>query len=50
VTFDGVGDKTRVMIDQTSEDAGVFGKIEDVAIVGNEGNLDCLTELFGGRR
>jgi len=50
ITFESVGDTTRVTMHQTFEDAFVFGKIKDIATNGNEENLDRLTELLDGRR
>lgn len=50
VTFDDLGDKTRVSMHWTFETARVFAAVRDSVIAGNEGNLDRLSEVLAGRR
>src|SRR6266487_1732238 len=40
VTFEDIGDKTRVTMYWTFENAQVFANVRDDVIAGNEGNLD----------
>ena len=50
VTFDDVGNTTRVTMYWTFENVAVFDKIRDTVIAGNEGNFDRLSEVVAGQR
>lgn len=50
VTFDDLGEKTRVTMYWTFEDADVIAKIRDTVVAGNEGNFDRLADVIAGRR
>ena len=50
VTFDDLGGKTLVTMYWTFENAGVFAKIRESIIAGNEGNLDRMSEVVAGQR
>jgi hypothetical protein len=50
VTFEEIGDKTRVTMYWTFESAEAFAKVREEVIGGNEGNLDRLSEVVAGRR
>lgn len=50
VTFDDLGDQTRVTMYWTFENAQVFAKVRDAVIAGNEGNFDRLAALVAGQR
>jgi uncharacterized protein YndB with AHSA1/START domain len=50
VTFDDIGDKTKVTIYQTFENLTLFNKFKDIALAGNEGNFDRLSEVIAGQR
>jgi Activator of Hsp90 ATPase homolog 1-like protein len=50
VTFDDVGNTTRVTMYWTFEDVQVFDKIRETVIAGNEGNFDRLSEVVAGQR
>ncbi len=50
VTFDHLGNKTRVTMYWTFENADFITKVRDEIAKGNEGNLDRLTEVVVGER
>jgi len=50
VTFEEIGDKTRVTMYWTIENADVYARVRESVIAGNEGNLDRLSEVVTGRR
>lgn len=50
VTFDDLGNKTRVTMYWTFENADFLAKAKDDIANGNEGNLDRLTEVVAGKR
>jgi uncharacterized protein YndB with AHSA1/START domain len=50
VTFDPIGDQTRVTMYWTFENAEVFAKIRETVVAGNEGNFDRLGEVVAGQR
>jgi uncharacterized protein YndB with AHSA1/START domain len=50
VTFDDLGDRTRVTMVWTFENVEVFAKIKDAVAAGNEGNFDRLSEVLAGQR
>jgi hypothetical protein len=50
VTFDDVGNTTRVTMYWTFENVDVFDKIRDTVVAGNEGNFDRLSEVVAGQR
>jgi len=50
VTFDDMGNRTRVTMYWTFENTEVFAKIKDVVTAGNEGNFDRLSDLVAELR
>lgn len=50
ITFDDLGNKTRITMYQIFENNEVFARFRDIAIAGNEGNFDRLSDLVAGRR
>jgi len=50
VTFDDLGNSTRVTMYWTFENAEFFAKAKEDVTKGNEGNLDRLSEVVAGRR
>jgi uncharacterized protein YndB with AHSA1/START domain len=50
VTFDDLGNQTRVTMYWTFENAHVFDKIRETVIAGNEGNFDRLSAVVAGQR
>ena len=50
VTFDDLGNKSRVTMYWTFESEDVFARLKDAVTAGNEGNFDRLTEVVAGRR
>jgi uncharacterized protein YndB with AHSA1/START domain len=50
VTFDDLGDQTRVTMYWTFASASVLAKIRNVVVDGNEGNFDRLGEVVAGER
>lgn len=50
VTFDNMGNKTRVTMYWTFETVEIFARLKDAVATGNEGNFDRLTEVVLGQR
>jgi len=50
VTFDDLGNSTRVTMYWTFENAQFLANVKEVVTQGNEGNLDRLSEVVAGRR
>jgi uncharacterized protein YndB with AHSA1/START domain len=50
VTFDEMGNMTRVTMYWIFENAAVFDKIRETVIASNEGNFDRLSEVVAGQR
>ena len=50
VTFDAMGNQTRVTMYWTFENVDVFDKIRETVIAGNEGNFDRLSAVVAGQR
>ena len=50
VTFDDLGDQTRVTMYWTFENVDVFTKIRETVVAGNEGNFDRLSAVVAGQR
>lgn len=50
VTFEDLGNKTRVTMYWTFENTEVIARIRDAVVAGNEGNFDRLTEVVAGHR
>jgi uncharacterized protein YndB with AHSA1/START domain len=48
VTFDDLGNQTRVTMYWTFENVNVFDKIRETVIAGNEGNFDRLSAVVAG--
>lgn len=50
VTFDDLGDKTRVTMYWTFISVEFISKNREVVVAGNEGNFDRMSEVVAGRR
>jgi hypothetical protein len=50
VTFDDLGNRTKVTMYWTFENGDVFDKIREAIVAGNEGNFDRLSKIVAGQR